>query len=649
MRKSLLDLFMSLPLRAHLLLLALLIALPAVGLIIHTGSIQHDDAVHRGFKEARRLAYNIAMIQYDLAGNAEQLLTTLAQLPDIKKHNAITANVLLRDINFKSHHFGNIVITDQKGDVWASALPMAKSFSLAKRRTFNNVLKTGQFSSGEYVVGTISAKSTIGFGYPILNADGAIGGVIACNIDFKEYDTLANQQDTPKGASLSFIDRNGVIIYSNMYPKLSGSELGKERFLRMKNGKDRDTFIDLDINDEKRVISYRALKLPGEDSPYIYVHVGVPLQGLLEKARQAQYKSIAALSLYLLAAIALAVPIGNYCFVRRINKLREASKQLAAGDLNVRVFEIVKGGELGELASSFDEMADQLAEREFALRRSERELQDLNKDLLDRIEQEMATRLKHERLLARHSRLAAIGEMIGAIAHQWRQPLATLGATIQSIRMAWEEKCIDDEFLRKAESDAQMQLEYMSDTIEDFRNFFSLEKKIERFDLKEKVGEAVLLASPQFADSRVSLEILDKLEDCVLEISGYQNEFKQAILNLVSNSFDSIIEKGSNLQRVDESGGFNGLVVICLSVEAENVVIEVRDNGGGIPTEYNDKVFEPYFTSKADKGTGIGLYMTKLIIEESMGGRLGFTSGPDGTVFRIEIPRVLPEGEDADD
>jgi signal transduction histidine kinase len=215
--------------------------------------------------------------------------------------------------------------------------------------------------------------------------------------------------------------------------------------------------------------------------------------------------------------------------------------------------------------------------------------------------------------------------------------------------MAWEEKCIDDEFLKNAESDAQMQLEYMSDTIEDFRNFFSLEKKIERFDLKEKVGEAVLLASPQFADSRVSLEILDKLGDCVSEISGYQNEFKQAILNLVSNSFDAIIEKGSNLQCVDESGGFNGLVVICLTVEAENVVIEVRDNGGGIPTEYNDKVFEPYFTSKADKGTGIGLYMTKLIIEESMGGRLGFTSGPDGTVFRIEIPRGLPEVVEADD
>jgi C4-dicarboxylate-specific signal transduction histidine kinase len=394
---------------------------------------------------------------------------------------------------------------------------MTKPFSIENRRTFKNVLKTRQFSSGEYVVGSISAKSTIGFGYPVLNADGAVDSVIACNINFNTYDSMADQPETPKGVSLSFMDHNGVIIYNNLYPDtLIGTEFSNERFLKLKNGKARETFIDFDINNEQRVISYRKLKLPGEASPYLYIHASVPLKGLLEKARHAQYKSIAALSLCLLAAIALAIPIGNYCFVQRINKLREASKRMAEGDLNARVFEIVKGGELGELASSFDEMADQLSERESALRRSERELQDLNKELLDRIEQETERRLKHERILARHDRLAAIGEMIGAIAHQWRQPLATLGATITSIRMAWEEKCIDDEFLKNAESDAQMQLEYMSDTIEDFRNFFSPEKMIERFDLKEKVGEAVLLASPQFAESGVSLEILDKLGDCVL-------------------------------------------------------------------------------------------------------------------------------------
>ncbi len=648
MKTSLLKFYFALSLRTHLLLLAFLLALPAIGLIIHTGTIQRDDSLRKGYNTARRLVNQIATEQYDLAGDAEQLMVVLAQIPDIKRHNAAAANALIGDIHKKSHRYGNVVITDRSGNVWASALPMTKSFSLKDRRTFRNAVKTGRLSSGEYVVGTISSKSTIGFGYPMVNAAGVIDGVIACNINFDIYNSVQNQADIPKGATFSVIDRNGVIIYRNLHPeKFNGTKLGDAPLLRMKNGKDRDTFIDFDENGDKQIISYRKLQLQGEESPYLYIRAGVPLQGALEKARWAQLTSIAVLSLFLLAAVVLAIPIGNYCFVNRIKKLQEASKLLAEGNLTVRVSELVEGGELGELGRSFDEMAHQLAERECALRSSERELHDLNKDLAKRVEEETEKRLTHERLLARHARLAAIGEMIGAIAHQWRQPLATLGATIQSIRMAWEEQCIDDEFLENAESDAQLQLAYMSDTIEDFRNFFSLEKVIERFDVREKIEEVVLLVTPQFSNSGVSLTVLDGTGGSPLEIRGYQNEFKQSVLNLVSNSFDSIIDKASDGNRFVGSGGFSGLVEICLSAEADHVVIEVRDNGGGIPTEYSDKVFEPYFTSKSsDKGTGIGLYMSRLIIEESMGGRLGFTSGPDGTVFRIEIPRDLAEEAD---
>jgi signal transduction histidine kinase len=648
MRTPLLKLYFALSLRTHLLLLAFLLSLPAIGLIIHTGTIQHNDSLRKGFNEARRLVNEIATEQYDLAGDAEQLMIVLAQISEIKRHNAAAANALLGDIHKKSRHYGNVVIADRSGNVWASALPMTKSFSLKDRRTFRNAVKKHRFSSGEYVVGSISVKSTIGFGYPMVNAAGVVDGVIACNINFDIYNSLSNQPDIPKGATFSVIDRNGVIVYRNLHPeKFNGTMLGEAPLLRMKNGKDRDTFIDFDENGDKRIISYRKLQLKGEESPYLYIRAGVPLQGALEKARQAQLTSIAVLSLFLLAAVVLAIPIGNYCFVDRIKKLQEASRLLAEGNLTVRVSELVEGGELGELGRSFDEMAQQLADRETALRRSESELHDLNKDLAKRVEEETERRLKHERILARHARLAAIGEMIGAIAHQWRQPLATLGATIQSIRMAWEEQCIDDEFMENAESDARMQLEYMSDTIEDFRNFFSLEKVCERFKVREKIEEVVLLVSPQFSNSGVRLEVLDNSGDCPLEIRGYQNEFKQSVLNLVSNSFDSINDKKSGGNCFDGVEGFNGLVVIQLGVGPERVVIEVRDNGNGIPADYADKVFDPYFTSKAaDKGTGIGLYMSRLIIEESMGGTLGFTSGPEGTVFRMEIPRELAEEAD---
>ncbi len=300
--------------------------------------------------------------------------------------------------------------------------------------------------------------------------------------------------------------------------------------------------------------------------------------------------------------------------------------------LNASAIYDADGAFLASRSTTFD-----ITERTLVARR----LTELNQNLSKRVEDETERRLRHERLLARHTRLAALGEMLEAIAHQWRQPLATLGATIQSIGMAREQECLDTAFLLKAEMDAQKQLYYMSDTIEDFRNFFRQDKVTERFDAVEKGREAVILIHPQFTHAGVTLRISVVSQGEALEIRGYQNEFKQALLNLVSNSFDAIMERR---ERGDTQ--FDGLVEITFSGSADSVVIQVRDNGCGIPPEYGDKVFDPYFTSKSgSKGTGIGLYMCRLIIQESMAGTLGFTSGQEGTTFRMLLPRDFsPEG-----
>jgi PAS domain S-box-containing protein len=750
--------FLSWSLRTHLLLLAFLLALPSVALIIHSGLGQRKVAYNNGLSEAKRLVYNIAFEQYNLTGNTEQLLTILAQLPEVKKRNVAAVNTILSNIIRINHQYANIVVAYPTGEVWASGLPLTNSQSIKERHYSTNSLTKKQFSSGGPIVDKASGKTTINFMYPVMNAKGEIEDVISVNFNFDYLNELLKHSGLSEGSVYSLFGSDGSMI-SNSPGKNVEEENSEDLFLRMKKGPDEDSFISgLSGNDE--ILAYRKLRLRGEESPYLYILASIPFQETLERANKNEFRNLSLLSPYLLVAIILTIPIGNYCFVDRIKKLQEASQRLAAGDLHVRASELVKGGELGELGASFDEMARQLAAREQAIRDSreelddlynnapcgyhsldrdgmlirmngtelirlgytheavvgkikfadivtptdrnkfeesfslliergwvndlelelvrsdgsilpvslnatvlydrdgsfllsrsttyditerreaERKLNELNKNLALRVDEEIDRRLMHERLLARNARLAAIGEMIGAIAHQWRQPLATLGVTIQSIRMAWEEHCLDDSFLENAETDAQMQLNYMSDTIEDFRNFFSHEKLIERFDVREKIHEVVLLVAPQFANSGVSLQVVDNLPGCGLGIKGYQNEFKQSVLNLVSNSFDAIIAKASGESRPDGGVGPRGLIVISLVGEGDLVVIEVRDNGCGIPDEFADKVFEPYFTSKsAEKGSGIGLYMTRLIIEESMGGQLSFTSGPDGTVFRIEVPR----------
>ena len=244
-------------------------------------------------------------------------------------------------------------------------------------------------------------------------------------------------------------------------------------------------------------------------------------------------------------------------------------------------------------------------------------------------------------LLAHNNRLAAMGEMIAAIAHQWRQPLATLGATIQSIRMAWERNRLDNAFMERAESDAQKQLYYMSDTIEEFRNFFRPDKQIEPFSVCEKLHEVALLVAAQFSTEGICLRVVNHSPE-QLTVKGYPNEFKQAVLNIVNNARDAILERRQgSLAQAGVASGLNDVIALSVSHDGNRVLVEVRDNGCGIPFDIADRIFEPYFTTKTGgKGTGIGLYMARLIINESMQGQLRFTSGPEGTVFRIELNGV---------
>ncbi|KAA0890420.1 PAS domain S-box protein [Oryzomonas rubra] len=373
MIRSLLDHLSYLSLRKLLLLQTLLLALPAVGLIVHFGLDQHKDALQEGVAETRKLAYSIASEQRNLTAAAHQLVTVLGQLPQVREHKTAAVNGILTSVLALNPQYANIVIADPTtGDVWASALPLTKQISLRDKRTFRNAVKTRQFSSGEYVIGQISTKPTIGFGYPVLDEKGEVRAVIAVNFNFDHYNVLFNQAGLPQGTTFNIIDYNGVIIDRNLNPEeFVGKKVNDGIFMSMVNGPEENSFIDVGVSGDRRIISYTKLRLRNETFPYLYVRAGIPLQATLSKAAEKQFYNMAFLSLFLLAAIFLALFIGKHCFVNRINALREASHRLAAGTLHTRVSACLQGGELGDLAQTFDQMADQLSVREKAVRESE--------------------------------------------------------------------------------------------------------------------------------------------------------------------------------------------------------------------------------------------------------------------------------------
>jgi len=237
------------------------------------------------------------------------------------------------------------------------------------------------------------------------------------------------------------------------------------------------------------------------------------------------------------------------------------------------------------------------------------ELKKLNDDLKNKIREEVEKNREKDQIMYQHSRLAAMGEMVGNIAHQWRQPLNAMTVLIQSFAVKNMTGKLTDEFIDKQVQEGLRLSKIMSNTIDDFRNFFTPNKSRKYFDIKECIEDTIDLA--QEKDVAITIKC-----DENIKIYGYQNEFSQVILNLLSNSIDSF-------KNIDTKHNKNILVEVEKDLISNKVQIVFIDNGGGIDEAIIDRVFEPYFTTKHKAtGTGIGLYMSKQIIEKQMRGTL---------------------------
>jgi signal transduction histidine kinase len=223
-----------------------------------------------------------------------------------------------------------------------------------------------------------------------------------------------------------------------------------------------------------------------------------------------------------------------------------------------------------------------------------------------------------------------MGEMIGNIAHQWRQPLNALGLLLANLKDAFQFGELTADYLDKAVTDGNRLVQKMSMTINDFRDFFHPSKECVPFSALKQIREATALVEPSFRNERVEVQVRAAQD---LKFFGYPNEYSQVLLNLLANSKDAIKER-----KVAD-----GLIEIVLTSAGGGGRVTVRDNGGGIGKESLERIFEPYFSTK-QMGTGIGLYMSKMIIERNMHGRLTARNVDGGAEFTIDTP-LCGEGE----
>jgi signal transduction histidine kinase len=266
-------------------------------------------------------------------------------------------------------------------------------------------------------------------------------------------------------------------------------------------------------------------------------------------------------------------------------------------------YEKIKAQEYSNLMNQNEYLEEKVALRT-------KELDEINKHLEERVKEEINKNILKDKMMVQQNKMAMIGEMIGNIAHQFRQPLSAINATTSVTKFELEMDSIQKDELKTKLNNIENYVHHLSDTIEDFRNFFKEDKEKTTFNLSQSIEKDLFIIESTFLAN--TIEIIKEYDESI-EVSQFRNELTQCILNILNNAKDALRES-----EVPQK-----LVFIETKIENNKTKIIIKDNGGGIPESVLPHIFEDKFTTKDDSnGTGIGLFMTKQMIETHMDGKI---------------------------
>jgi signal transduction histidine kinase len=255
----------------------------------------------------------------------------------------------------------------------------------------------------------------------------------------------------------------------------------------------------------------------------------------------------------------------------------------------------------------------------------EEELHSLNENLSMKVQNGIDEGKQKDKKILEQAKLARIGSMISMIAHQWRQPLTELSGILMELETATRFKKVNEKHILGAIERSDKMIQFMSNTIDDFRNFYRPDKVKEEFLVSNSCKNAINIIGATLKNFNIKLNVNVENDK---KIYGYPTEFSQVILNILSNAADILVEKSIKNPQIDLNIDTKGILSI----------ITIKDNAGGIAQKNQELIFDPYFSTKdSSKGTGLGLYISKLIVERNMGGELSVYNDDKGAVFKIVV------------
>lgn len=267
-------------------------------------------------------------------------------------------------------------------------------------------------------------------------------------------------------------------------------------------------------------------------------------------------------------------------------------------------------------------LVDQNTRYNEKLQYQKKELERYKHELSNLVKQETEAHLRNEKILQQQAKMAAMGEMMDAVAHQWKQPLNALSMYTQLLQSDFEDGLVDNNYIDSLVHDVDEQIEHMISTLTEFRTFFRPDKEAEPFGLKRCIQTVMLLMKDELMRNQIEVHIESEKE---ILINGIENEFKHLILNIISNAKDAFIERERK----------HRAVYIRFYQQNGSIILKIEDNAGGIPDDIIKDIFKPNVTSKAD-GTGIGLYMSAQIAQK-LSGHLYVANTERGAEFTLEV------------
>lgn len=253
-------------------------------------------------------------------------------------------------------------------------------------------------------------------------------------------------------------------------------------------------------------------------------------------------------------------------------------------------------------------------------------LEHQNNALEKRVKEEVEKSRAKDELMFQQSKLASMGEMIGNISHQWRQPLMELSSLFIPLEasMAMNVKISQEDLLQRIEKLHEITA-YMSNTIDDFKNYFASEKQKVHFRISEQINTSVTIIGSSLKKHKINLDIIIKSNPLIY---GYKNEYAQVIINILTNANDMLIQR-----KIE-----NPKITLKIEEKGNNLLLSVKDNAKGVKCRPLSKVFEPYYTKEKKNGSGLGLFMSHLIVTNNLKGELKVKNYQDGAIFLISIP-----------